>query len=249
MEIKKCIEILEISENAPLNEIREAYRDLISIWHPDKYHHNERLYKKALKKTKEINVAFETIEKLFESNRCEKNNDVEFDLIVCKKCSTKNRVPKKADKEKLFCGKCGYRLYEAEVNNSKPKKVYLVVFGGARFGTSGIEYKGDFIGYDNILKIHYHNVRRSLNGMPMSHEFGITMKLKNGKNIKLLESTDIQPAITKIPISKIFNSKIRRDKKQEIIENVQEIKKRFIYSLAFLEEFSKVELKESLPWL
>ena len=53
--------ILEIPESATPEEIKQAYRLLLQVWHPDRFHHNPDLLAKAEKKTREINVAFATL--------------------------------------------------------------------------------------------------------------------------------------------------------------------------------------------
>src|SRR5215510_4501206 len=53
--------ILEISESATREEITQAYRLLLQVWHPDRFHHNPALLKKAEEKSRDINVAFETL--------------------------------------------------------------------------------------------------------------------------------------------------------------------------------------------
>lgn len=121
-------------------------------------------------------------------------------------------------------------------------------FGGASFSLKGVEYKNNMVEYSNIKMVHYYNIRHSINGMPMTHDFSIKIKLWEGKSIKLKESTNIQPAITKIPISKIFSSGARRNKKQEISQKIEEIKIRFVYSLTLIKEMSGVEPQEKLPW-
>ena len=61
MEIERCFQILEIQPGAGLDEIKAAYRDAVAVWHPDRFRGNARLKKKAEKKLKEINVAYETL--------------------------------------------------------------------------------------------------------------------------------------------------------------------------------------------
>lgn len=53
--------ILEISESATREEITQAYRLLLQVWHPDRFHHNPTLLAKAEEKSRDINVAFETL--------------------------------------------------------------------------------------------------------------------------------------------------------------------------------------------
>ena len=53
--------ILEIPESATPEEIKQAYRLLLQVWHPDRFHHSPVLLAKAEKKTREINAAFGTL--------------------------------------------------------------------------------------------------------------------------------------------------------------------------------------------
>ena len=69
MEIKKCFEILEIDPNASIDEAKQAYKDIVNVWHPDRFSHNSRLKEKAEKKLKEINVAYETLTSFLSSKK------------------------------------------------------------------------------------------------------------------------------------------------------------------------------------
>ena len=60
--LKKYYEVLEISENATADEIKNEYRRLSIQWHPDRHRSRERK-KIAEKMMKEINEAYEMLEK------------------------------------------------------------------------------------------------------------------------------------------------------------------------------------------
>ena len=47
MDIKKCFEILELDRGASIAETKQAYKDIVSVWHPDRFSHNPRLKRKA----------------------------------------------------------------------------------------------------------------------------------------------------------------------------------------------------------
>ena len=53
MDLERCFEVLEIDRNASADEIRQAYKDIVSVWHPDRFRNNPRLRRKAEKKLKE----------------------------------------------------------------------------------------------------------------------------------------------------------------------------------------------------
>ena len=69
MEIKKCFEILEIDPNASIDEAKQAYKDIVNVWHPDRFCHNDRLKEKAEKKLKDVNIAYETLTSFLSSKK------------------------------------------------------------------------------------------------------------------------------------------------------------------------------------
>jgi hypothetical protein len=62
MDIERCFEILELDGNASAEDAKQAYKDIVNIWHPDRFSHNPRLKQKAEAKLKQINVAYEMVE-------------------------------------------------------------------------------------------------------------------------------------------------------------------------------------------
>lgn len=50
--------ILGIQSGAGPDEIRQAYRDLVQVWHPDRFAGNPRLQRKAEEALKKINLAY-----------------------------------------------------------------------------------------------------------------------------------------------------------------------------------------------
>ena len=52
-------ETLGLRPGASLDEIRAAFKDMVKVWHPDRFHDDERLREKAEDKLKEINEAYQ----------------------------------------------------------------------------------------------------------------------------------------------------------------------------------------------
>lgn len=52
------LQTLSLDQTASFDQIREAYQDLVMVWHPDRFLHNPRLYKKAEEKLKQVNQAY-----------------------------------------------------------------------------------------------------------------------------------------------------------------------------------------------
>jgi len=60
--IRSSYELLEIKSNACFDEVKEAYRDLAFVWHPDRYVSNPRLQKKAQDRFQAISNAYHLLE-------------------------------------------------------------------------------------------------------------------------------------------------------------------------------------------
>jgi curved DNA-binding protein CbpA len=58
MDLQRCFEVLELDQDASLDEVRQAYKDLVNVWHPDRFSNNPRLRQKAEEKLKEANLAY-----------------------------------------------------------------------------------------------------------------------------------------------------------------------------------------------
>jgi len=67
MDIQRSFEILELHYAATEAEARQAYKDIVNVWHPDRFCNNPRLKQRAEKKLKEVNEAYEMV-KLFLGN-------------------------------------------------------------------------------------------------------------------------------------------------------------------------------------
>lgn len=57
-DLSSYYEILGLEPGASPDKVRHAYRDLVQVWHPDRFEHNPRLRKKAEERIKEINEAY-----------------------------------------------------------------------------------------------------------------------------------------------------------------------------------------------
>lgn len=62
-DIRVCYELLGLKPGVSEKEVKQAYRDLVKIWHPDRFGSDPRLQQKAQEKLKEINNAYEKIKK------------------------------------------------------------------------------------------------------------------------------------------------------------------------------------------
>ncbi len=60
-DLRRCLEIFDLGVEASIEDVKQAYRDCVNVWHPDRFANNPRLKKKAEKKLKEINEAHDTL--------------------------------------------------------------------------------------------------------------------------------------------------------------------------------------------
>ena len=67
MDLKRCFEILELDPHASPEEAKQAYKDIVNVWHPDRFSNNIRLKEKAEKKIKEVNAAYDTVQSFLSS--------------------------------------------------------------------------------------------------------------------------------------------------------------------------------------
>lgn len=61
-ELRRAYSVLELPPDCAPSEIRQAYHDLVRVWHPDRHQHEpERLRLRAEEKLKEITLAWEKL--------------------------------------------------------------------------------------------------------------------------------------------------------------------------------------------
>ena len=61
-DFSKYYQLLGLASDASPEEVKQAYRDLVKVWHPDRFAHDERLRLKAQEHLKEINGAYELLQ-------------------------------------------------------------------------------------------------------------------------------------------------------------------------------------------
>jgi len=69
--IRRSFKILELDHGATEDDAKQAYKDIINVWHPDRFTSNPRLKQKAEQKLKEVNVAYENVKVFFK--QCEQS--------------------------------------------------------------------------------------------------------------------------------------------------------------------------------
>jgi hypothetical protein len=65
--LRDHFQTLGLTENASLDDALASYKDLVRVWHPDRFGHDARLRKKAEEQTSRINVAMAQVREFFKN--------------------------------------------------------------------------------------------------------------------------------------------------------------------------------------
>ncbi|MCF8128250.1 MAG: J domain-containing protein [Deltaproteobacteria bacterium] len=120
MNITKSYKTLDLKTGASINDVRKAYKDMVRVWHPDRFADNIRLRAKANEKLKEINLAYSEIKKFWAKDCRVVPSDTE-------KTTSKRSVPSVDHKAGLFLRKIlgfPFSLLNSPKTNGRFKKYY-----------------------------------------------------------------------------------------------------------------------------
>ncbi|NQZ63171.1 DnaJ domain-containing protein [Crocosphaera sp.] len=68
-DIKQCYQVLGVSAEANIKEVKQVYRKLAKVWHPDNFHHDRQQQQQAEVKFKVIVEAYEVIKDYLEKGK------------------------------------------------------------------------------------------------------------------------------------------------------------------------------------
>ncbi|MBF0556160.1 MAG: tetratricopeptide repeat protein [Nitrospirae bacterium] len=127
-DIEKYYDILGLKPGATEAEIKQAYKDLIFIWHPDRLGDNPRRQKQGEEKTKEINAAYREIAKHLKEHEANKSSEQNTG-------SQQERTGEEKNKRH-------YNSYSDESSKKKDGGLYNVIFNGETLpGFNDLEVK------------------------------------------------------------------------------------------------------------
>jgi DnaJ-class molecular chaperone len=61
MNLREAFEMLDLDRKASIEDAKQAHKDLVNIWHPDRFSNNLRLKERAEENLKKINAAYDTV--------------------------------------------------------------------------------------------------------------------------------------------------------------------------------------------
>ncbi|WP_373526423.1 J domain-containing protein [Nostoc sp.] len=67
-DLHKHLAVLELKPGASLEEIKASYRELVHIWHPDRFHGNPNLQQRTHLKLQQVNESYEVLKDYCEHN-------------------------------------------------------------------------------------------------------------------------------------------------------------------------------------
>jgi hypothetical protein len=131
--IDKYYQILGLNSEASEEEIKQAYRDLVNVWHPDRFPHSQRLREKAHERLIEINVAYENLKS------CSAGNSRDIPKATSRKFSSTESGPHEQSKPFFDEGQRGFSQPFTQKSAERISwKLLCVLFGvlGAGIGTN-----------------------------------------------------------------------------------------------------------------
>ncbi|HJU06123.1 MAG TPA: DnaJ domain-containing protein, partial [Nitrospiraceae bacterium] len=122
--MKDYYAILEILQTASTQEVRQAWREQLQIWHPDRFAYNLKLRAKAECKTKEINEAYEVLSDPIKRRtydvdvrgtpKAEEGAAHAKTIVRCQSCGVNLSFPNKG-LLRIRCKDCGHQfIYDSD---------------------------------------------------------------------------------------------------------------------------------------
>lgn len=59
--LDECYRALDLAPGVGIEQIRAAYKELVKVWHPDRFGQDEKLRERATQKLQQINAAYEKL--------------------------------------------------------------------------------------------------------------------------------------------------------------------------------------------
>ncbi|MBK9165366.1 MAG: DnaJ domain-containing protein [Acidobacteria bacterium] len=129
--INHYFDILGLAHNSSQKQLKEAYKDLVKVWHPDRFLHDPKLRIKAQEKLKEINEAYQKVSSFIENGSKKASSTTERkksthrssdDSHASSKAKAKTRKSNDSDRAKKANEKDSQDYDEASERHSNREK-------------------------------------------------------------------------------------------------------------------------------
>lgn len=151
MNLQQCLKILELETTGSLQDAKRAYKDLVRVWHPDRFQNNPRLKHKAEQKLSEINLAYNYLCRHIKSNQARQLSALKLtsvhsvsevdrphpsDRSGIRRCAT--NAPEMAGKSRPKPGPSAVPLVKTVPRKSIIGRYVLLAFLGVFLAISGL---------------------------------------------------------------------------------------------------------------
>jgi hypothetical protein len=194
-EIEHYYQILGLQPGATEAEVREAYRTLVKVWHPDRFSGDPHLQEKAQEKLKEINAPYKWVLD-YMAAQIEPEFEAEEEPSTHYEYSRPGAAPSPS-REKWEAGStgkcpcCGKEIH-GDTQNCPSCREWI----GFPFpfevkhlflSHEGFVYEGRRFEYDAITNLYYLNQRVTLNFIPRD-DVDLKIRITSGDEIQVRKS-------------------------------------------------------------
>ena len=160
-DIQKYLELLELPPGADWEAVSRAYRELIKIWHPDRFANDEKLRERAEQKSKQLNEAVRQLRKHYRRTQYHRRSEISQAIAAARKTPADGNGWNAPKRSKVFQAKLDqkYRprttssaVYQALARRQRraSRMIYLAAFSIffvslVLFGTLGLPSKPSFL--------------------------------------------------------------------------------------------------------
>lgn len=135
-EIKRCYEVLELDSTATPQEVKQAWREMAKVWHPDRFPNEPKLQHRGQEKLKAINAAYDLLSNfLADTSKPQsttsqphirtqpppptKQNAVANLEMLCRHCNGLVEFSEDMERATVPCPHCGNELFLWRKNSQK----------------------------------------------------------------------------------------------------------------------------------
>lgn len=144
--MERYYKILDLPPTATEQEVKQAYRELVKVWHPDRFTHDLKLQRRAEEKLKEINDAYHQIVAYLNNSYARQRSQYQktekkekhasqsppkqpYSTWICPECLRTNYL------DSPSCG-CGFKTNASEINTYKTDQTSADLYEAILFNRS-----------------------------------------------------------------------------------------------------------------
>ncbi|PZO45290.1 MAG: J domain-containing protein [Shackletoniella antarctica] len=170
LDLHKHFAVLELKPGASLEQIKASYKELVQIWHPDRFQNNPQLQQRAHLKLQQINNSYDFIRENYDPDDISEDSEIDPSkisdlnelrdaLLRCKFCSPVPLLLKIDFKKAGLVSKLRDGHYVYHLSHSLGgQHLYITSFPKSEnfessYNSVVLSYFGAFLGRGEILDI------------------------------------------------------------------------------------------------